>query len=419
MMDERIHVLLIIFSFDIEALGGGISQFAVSLSKAMDPIKFQISLCGLWNRGTQIEADRINQLNEAGIQSFSCAAWDELHPYRSFFKAYCRLRTILKINPIDIIHSHSLFGDIAALLLHFEGKAPVISRTLHNELRTEWSRRPLRRLFLTNFLYPLVFDVEIGVSQYIADGLNGRWLAKRLGRQALTIYNAIDIDRFRNLVYDTAKIKRELGIPGDGFLIGSVGRLTKQKGYDLLLEATSMATKKIPQLYCVIIGDGEDANKLKQQAVDLNIGKNVIFTGMRPDVNNLLHAFDLFVCSSRWEGLSTALMEAMAVEIPILATDIPGNLELLQPGVSAWFVTAEDSGELARGVIKAHQNPEQNKEFARNAFARLSKFRIEQIAIIHEQLYQLVYLNKKTTRWLNHRKADALINNLLDNISKS
>jgi glycosyltransferase involved in cell wall biosynthesis len=248
----------------------------------------------------------------------------------------------------------------------------------------------------------LVFDVEIGVSQYIADGLNGRWLAKRLGRQALTIYNAIDIDRFRNLVYDTAKIKRELGIPGDGFLIGSVGRLTKQKGYDLLLEATSMAIKKI-----------------KQQAVDLNIGKNVIFTGMRPDVNNLLHAFDLFVCSSRWEGLSTALMEAMAVEIPILATDIPGNLELLQPGVSAWFVTAEDSGELARGVIKAHQNPEQNKEFARNAFARLSKFRIEQIAIIHEQLYQLVYLNKKTTRWLNHRKADALINNLLDNISKS
>lgn len=415
-MDSRIRILLIIFSFDIEAMGGGISRFAVSLSQALDPTKYRISLCGMWNRGTQVEAERINLLNEAGMQAFTCAPWDERHPYRSFIKAYQRLREILRSNPTDIIHSHSLFGDIAALMLRFEGKAPIIIRTLHNELRTEWSRRPFRRFILTNILYPMIFDAEIGVSKFITTGLNERWLAKRLKRRAVTIYNAIDILKYRNLVYDIKKTKRDLGLSEDSFVIGSVGRLTKQKGYDLLIEAASMVIKEIPQFYCVIIGDGEDETTLKQMSADFELGKKVIFTGMRSDVNILLHCFDLFICSSRWEGLSTALMEAMAVGITIIATDIPGNRELLQPGVSAWFVPAEDTVKLAKRVIEAYQKPEQSKELAKNAFQRISLFRIEQIAKVHEMLYRFIHAHRNNTSWMAHKEMDSQLNDLINEL---
>ena len=95
-MDDRIRVLLIIFSFDIEAVGGGISRFAVSLSRALDPNEFQIYLCGLWNHGTQIEVNRINEMKQAGIHAFTCAPWDKQHPYRSFITSYRALRQMLK-----------------------------------------------------------------------------------------------------------------------------------------------------------------------------------------------------------------------------------------------------------------------------------------------------------------------------------
>ncbi len=409
MMDDRIRVLLIIFSFDIEAVGGGISRFTVSLSKALDPNDFEVHICGLWNHGTQIETDRIIELNEAGIHAFTCAPWDNQHPYRSFISSYRTLRHMLKIDPIDVIHSHSLFGDIAALLLNIERKAPIIIRTLHNELRTEWSRRPLRRIFLTNLLYPLDFNVEIGVSQFITQHLNQRWLARKLGRKAITIHNALDINRFRNLTHDPNKIKQELRIPEHAFLIGSVGRLTKQKGYDLLLEAASIAINKISELYLIIIGNGEDEEMLKHRADELGIENRVIFTGSRSDVDRILPAMDLFICSSRWEGLSTVLMEAMAAGIPILATDIPGNRELLESGVSGWLVPAENSGELAGGIIAAYQNPGQSKELAKNARLKVNSFGIEEIAQIHMHLYQLIHANKNKSNWKNHKIMDAVV----------
>jgi glycosyltransferase involved in cell wall biosynthesis len=409
-MDERIRVLLIIFSFDIESIGGGISRFAVSLSEALNPTEFQIFLCGLWNHGTQIEAERIYELNQAGIRAFTCAPWEAAHPYYSFVRSVRALGQMLKGNSIDIIHSHSLFGDIAALLLNFEGKAPIIIRTLHNEMRTEWSRRPMRRLLLTNLMYPLAFDVEIGVSQYITQNLNQRWLARKLNRQAITIHNALDINRFRILSHDPITIRREFNIPEDAYLVGSVGRLTRQKGYDLMLEAAAMAINKMPALYFIIIGDGEDANSLKHRAEELEIENRMIFTGSRPDVDALLIAMDLFVCSSRWEGLSTVLMEAMAAGIPILATDIPGNRELLQPGISGWFVPVENSNELAGGIIQAYQNPEQSKEFAKNARIKVTSFGIEEIANIHAQLYKLIHVNRNSSHWTNHKYVDEEIN---------
>jgi glycosyltransferase involved in cell wall biosynthesis len=189
-----------------------------------------------------------------------------------------------------------------------------------------------------------------------------------------------------------------------------VGRLTKQKGYDLLIEAAAIAINKFPALYFIIIGDGEEASLLRNRAEELEISHRIVFTGSRSDVDTLLTAMDLFVCSSRWEGLSTVLMEAMAVGIPILATDLPGNRELLQPGVSGWFVPVENSSELAAGIIKAVQNPDKSKEFAKIAKIKVDSFGMEEIARLHTRLYKLIRANKDRNNWINHQYADEEIN---------
>ena len=387
-MKKRIRVYEIVFSFDIESGGGGISRFATTLSKSLDPERFEPILCGLWDRGSEEEKQRIQQLNENGIYTFTCTHWDEQHPYRSFARAYLGLRTALKRLPADILNSHSEFSDMAVLLLKLAGKAPVLVRTLHNELRVVWRRRPLRRLLFTQILDPLLFDAEIGVSRFIKENLDRRWLAKRLKRKARAINNALDIHRFRGETVDMEAIRRELGIPEDAYVIGSVGRLCEQKGFDLLVDAAAEVVKATPEAWFLIVGDGDAAETLKQQAASLGIGRRVIFTGQRSDVEALLTAMDLFVCSSRWEGLSTVLMEAMAAGVPIVATDIPGNRELLRDGDNAWLIPVENPRALAAAVLAARGNIELGRRYAHQAGLDVLDFGITQVAAQYGHLYQ-------------------------------
>ena len=393
-MDKHIRIVLLISRFDIEGGGGGLSRFAMTLSRTLDRERFQPVLCALWDRGTPVEAAHIAQLQKDGIEAFACAHWDELHPYRSFARAYRRLRAALEQNPADILHSHSEFSDMAVVFLKLEGKAPRMVRTLHNELRVEWKRRPLRRLIFTQFLDPLLFDVEIGVSQFIKQNLEGRWLAQRLGRQALAIHNALDIRRFHGEISKREALRRELGIPPEAYVVGSVGRLCEQKGYDVLVAAAAEIHQTAPNMHFLIVGEGEAALALQQQAISLGIADRVIFTGRRSDVEDVLMAMDLFVCSSRWEGLSTVLMEAMAAGLPIVATDIPGNRELLHSGENAWFIPAEDAPALTAAVLNAQRNPELGRRYARQAQLDVQAFGIDQVAARHMQLYQQLFNRK-------------------------
>ena len=387
-MNRPIRVYEIIGSFDVEGGGGGITRFVITLSQHLNRAQIQPVVCALWNRGSEIERQRVLELNKNGIEAFSCALWDETHPYRSFFYAYQRLRESVEKTPTDILHSHSEFSDMAVLFLKLEGKAPVLARTLHNELRVIWKRRPLRKLLFSQTLDVLLFDLELGVSQFIKENLDERWLAKRLKRKARAVPNALDIKRFKGESVIRLKIRSELGIPEEAFVVGSVGRLVEQKGYDVLLDAASEVAKSTPEVRFLIVGEGSAAASLRQQANDLGIADRVIFTGRRSDVEILLSAMDLFACSSRWEGLSTVLMEAMAAGVPIVATDIPGNRELLREGENARLVRVEDAGALAKAIMDIRMNPALVRRYSDQAQKDVQEFGIERVARQHEQLYR-------------------------------
>jgi len=382
-MPSRIRVVQIIKNFSIESGGGGIERFGIALAQALDPIRFQVSVCGLWNTGTSFEHERIRQVAVSGVGAFTSAAWNETHPYQAFQQAVFGLRAWMAQNPADIFHCHSEFADLAVLPFGLK-RNPIILRTVHNR---EWSKRPLRRMLLTNFLYPLLFRNEIGVSMGIVETLNRRSLARILRKQALCIHNAVDLERFTNVKIDTNAKRAELGLPVDVPVIGTVGRLTRQKGYSFLLDAAVRVLVEMPEARFVIVGDGEDSPALRSQASRLGIADRVLFTGPRPDVEELLAAFTLFVSSSMWEGLPTVIMESMAAGIPVVATDIPGTRELAVDDAIGWLAPPGNEQALGTAIQTALQNPARREACTANARRVVQSFSIQAVAVEYAALY--------------------------------
>jgi len=366
---------------------GGAGRFGIELSRALQN-EFEMEVWALWKIGTSVEEERQRELARAGIETFTAAAWNARNPYFSFWQAFQRMRVALIDKPVEIIHCHSQFADVAALLLKKGlAKPPVIMRTVHYPYRHEWINRPLRRLVFANLLCPLMFEVEIGVAPHIVEHLNRRRVARCNGKTAIFIPNAIDLARFAGAQGDPREVKQSLGIPPDALVVGTIGRLTEQKNYSCFLQAAPAVLQQLPNVYFVIVGEGELANALKQLVARLNIEPHVIFTGPRSDVERLYAGMDLFVSSSLWEGIPTTILESMAAGVPVVATDIPGTRELVRHLTNGWLVPPADSTALARTTVEALSNPTLRAEFAHRARETARTYSIEKIAAEYRVLY--------------------------------
>ncbi len=389
-MKKPVRILNLIYSFDIEGGGGGIGRFVTALSRALDPARYSVSVGALWHTGSPDEDRWMEALRAQGIQAFAAAPWDGARPYRSFRQALSGLRRRLKTSPADVLHSHSEFSDAAALLLRGLTGPPAAMRTVHYGFRYEWRKRPLRRIFLTNLLYPLLFSAEVGVSQAITEVMNRRPVSRLLGRRAECIYNAIDLSRFQEVQVDREARKRSLGLPPEAVVVGSVGRLSEQKGYRYLVEAAARVLERLPQARFLLIGDGELAAELQAQAQSLGLSGRLIFTGPRRDVEELLPCLDLFVSSSLWEGLPTAILESMASGTPVVATDVPGTRELVRPGETGWLAPPGDGRALGEAILGALADPSGREKAAAGAAGILQAFSIETVAGAYCRLYERI-----------------------------
>jgi glycosyltransferase involved in cell wall biosynthesis len=385
---SQIRVLQIISGFAVEGPLGGVERFGIELAQAFDRDRVEPIVCGMWDYNTLYERHWMEKLRSTGVQAFIPAQWEEKSPYRSFWQAFQGTRRVMSGQEVDIIHSHCQFGDVLALMLKRSLGTKVIVRTVHNE--REWGKRPLRRLLLTGLLYPLCYDAELGVAQQVVDNLNHRFTARLLRRQARKAYNAINVQRFENVAVDRMAKRSSLGIPEEVRVVGTVGRLTAQKGYHVLLEAAVSVLSHLPQTYFLIIGSGELEEELKQRAHQLGINKRVLFTGPRDDVEELLQIMDLFVNSSLWEGLPTVILESMVADVPVVATTVAGNQELIRDGVTGCLVPPANPQELSQAIVGLlTERPEIIEKMCRQAHLHArANFSITRIVAQHEALYE-------------------------------
>ena len=184
---------------------------------------------------------------------------------------------------------------------------------------------------------------------------------------------------------DQASLRAKLGLLPSGKLLGSVGRLTWQKGFDVLLHAFSLLADK--GLNLVIFGVGEEDAKLRALAAKLKVQARVHFAGYHRDVPQVLGALDLYVHSSRFEGMPIALLEAMAAGCPIVASSVDGNRDLIEDGVHGWLVPREDHVMFAKAIEDALGDSVEARRRAAAARQRVhDHFSIETILSSWEKL---------------------------------
>ena len=272
----------------------------------------------------------------------------------------------LRTHPVDIVHTHrgkdTVLGAVAA---RFAGASGVV-RTVHG-LSEPW--RGWR--WLKNEVYEAIdgltlrclTDRIVVVSQRMAEG------HERSGYPAekvIAIPNGVHLERVRPARM-REEVRLELGIGPAVPLIGTVGRLSPVKGHAHFLEAARLILQREPRARFLVVGDGPLRDQLERTARALGIGDACAFVGARPDVYDLVAAMDVFVLSSLGEGIPMALLEAMALGTPVVATAVGGVPEVVAHRATGLLVASGDEPGLAEACLELARDPGKARTLAARA----------------------------------------------------
>jgi glycosyltransferase involved in cell wall biosynthesis len=212
---------------------------------------------------------------------------------------------------------------------------------------------------------------------------------RRFPRERISfIPNGVDTDKFRPPGPGEPKV-RPAGWPSGGPVVISVGRLFGIKGFDLLLTAWAKVLRHHPEAHLVIAGDGSIRESLLAQAATLGIVGRVTLLGQRDDVPELLRAADIYVSSSRSEGMSNAILEALASGLPVVATRAGAEDDIIDDGVTGLLIPTENAAAIASGLTALLDDPARRRDMAQRARARvLADFQVSAVVERYLRLYQ-------------------------------
>lgn len=278
-----------------------------------------------------------------------------------------QLVDVIRERRIDLVHAHEYKTDLVALwLARRTGVVPLA--TAHgwtgHSARERFVYYPVDKFLLAR--YPRVIAVSTDIKNE---------LVRRGARddRVTVILNAIDPAAFRRSPDRRAEVRRALDLADDAIAVGAVGRAEPQKRFDLLIDAMAPLLRARSRVRLFIAGDGSALRALKQQAAALQLGSQCVFLGHRPDVADLHQALDLFVQSSDYEGTPNAVLEAMAMETPIVATDAGGTRELAFDGTHALIVPCGDVPTLRAAITNVLDDPASARERAVRGRERIER----------------------------------------------
>jgi len=300
-----------------------------------------------------------------------------------------RLSNILRKKDINIVQSHdwgTLLETVAAATL--SGTTAVHMAhgpTSHYPSSDRWGaiKKNLRRK--AERIAAAKLSCAIAVSEIVR-----KELVEEVGipgRKVILVRNGIDLAA-DSCIGDLDSKRRYLNLEPDDVLFITVGRLAKIKNYALLLKALALAAGQVPNVKLALIGDGPERTKLEQDAQGLGLADRVYFLGERSDVREWLDVAHGFVLPSLYEGISIALLEAMAAGLPAIATNVGGNPEVIIEGENGLLVESGDYESLSRALIKIASDMILRKRMGRAARERAeSEFELKQVVRRYEKIY--------------------------------
>ncbi|MBI3932428.1 MAG: glycosyltransferase [Acidobacteria bacterium] len=337
-----------------------------------DASRFTVSLCGLKDPEP---ASRL--LEEQGVPV--------AHLRRSKFdpRILTDLVGLARARGARILHVH---GYAAADFGRLAARRVGASLVLHEHFADP--RMPAYQALADRLLAPLT-DRAIAVSGSTRDFLVRERCVP--AERVRLIWNGAPLDEFAPVPRDAAlAVRRQLGIPDEALVVGSVGRLSLQKGHRYLLDAAARVLARRHDARVLLAGDGDQMEPLRRQAADLRIADRVVFAGHRADVPAVLGAIDLLCISSTYEGTPLALFEAMASAKAIVSTAVDGCREVLEDGVTAILVPPQDAPALAAALERALGDAALRRGLAERARAAAARYDIRECVRQMEALYDEV-----------------------------
>ncbi|MGO9249715.1 MAG: glycosyltransferase family 4 protein [Solirubrobacteraceae bacterium] len=331
------HVRVLALGRDVGTLFGGAEKIAFELIGRLDPDRFKRYLCVTHARLPEQRADNereLRQLEESGVEVLRLERRSTLSN-----ASWARLYTLLRRESIDVLHAHMPRASVPGTIIGRLARVPVIVSHEHG-----WSfqGKPVRR-FLDRNVVARGSDVLLAVSEW--------------DRRHMIEVERIPEDRIRILPNGippvsegVPDVRGDLGVPSEVGLIGAVGRLYPEKGYDHLIRAVALLKRDARPIRCLIFGRGPEQERLQSLICELGLVEEVRLAGRREDVPMVIRALDVAVLSSRNEGSPLAVIEYMAGAAPIVATAVGGVPELIEDGVHGLLVRPGDPVELATAI---------------------------------------------------------------------
>jgi glycosyltransferase involved in cell wall biosynthesis len=287
-----------------------------------------------------------------------------------------RLRRLVRDRDIALVHTH-MPAPAAAARVALPGRAPAFVHTEHNlwgryRAPTRWANRVTWRRNAA----------AVAVSAAVADSVRAR-----RPRPEVVVHG---LDAGRPAPLPRAAALAALGLDPGGPVVGTVGNLTAKKDHATLVAAMARLADERPDARVVVVGAGPLEADLRAQVARSGLGDRVTLAGSRGDVAEILGAFDVFVLSSRVEGLPIALLEAMAAARPCVATAVGGIPEVIGDGVDGLLVPPGDPEALAGAVAKLLADPDRRADLGARAAARARDFDIAAAVRRLEAVYERV-----------------------------
>lgn len=300
-----------------------------------------------------------------------------------------KLSRLFKSERYDIVHTHAWGTLVEGVLAAKLAKVPVIIHGEHGTFHKDFKRKYIQKFFFNRA------DYLLSVSDVLAKEITETIGLKE--HKFRTILNGVDVDKFSPDPAQRSASRSELNFDEKDFIFGTVGRPKEVKNQQLMIHALQKILPKYPRAHFVIIGDtplNSMVGELKSLAEKLGVSGNVHFLGTREDIPRYLNAFDSFVLPSLREGCSNVLQEAMASGIPVAASNVGGNPELVIPQETGLLFDVHDLDSFVSGLEFLIENPQIRNQFAQNARNRaVSEFSLEHMVTQYSDLYREVMNN--------------------------
>ena len=368
-MPNRIKLLKMLTSFNI----GGTERQVVNLALGIDPASFDLHLACLRCTGALLGELKTLQVPRPEFRI------GRFYNPKTFWLGMCLAQYIRK-NQIQIVHSYGFYSNVFTVpAAWLAGKSFIVASIRDTGDVLTPAQRWVQKLVCR------LADCVLVNAEAIRDKLVEQGYAPA---KIIVIRNGITLSKFGKRQKNSL-LRQELAVPLSARLVVVFSRLNQMKGIQYFLDAAIILAGRFSDVRFLVVGDGENRKELEEYACRLGLGQRTVFTGFRSDVPELLSEAAVSVLPSLSEGLSNSLLESMASGVPVVATRVGGNPEVIEHGVTGLLVPLRDSAALAAAVGRVLEDKEMAASFSQAGIRRVAElFSMERSVRETEHLYQ-------------------------------